>query len=326
MTTQWGRNGRDLRQGLKSGPARLLFAFIAFDIGIIAGYGLSLYLDRENRGHTEQISDQKVEIQSLQEKLSTALADNNTLESLQNLNQALQEKVDNLEQQLSQNTGPEPKTAEKLTATTGEISSLKAQLADANLKSAELEKQVADLWEKAGEQKLKEEELQKALDDNERLQKLLAEKETAVQTLSEERTGLQTKLAETEAAARESAAVTDGLRAELEKAEKQTIPELQAEIYRLRASGAASTEQDSRPAPASPETMPDNSLHPRDRAVVLQVLENAPSLGNLDSGQKEKLIKLLVSGACVTTSLKQTTGDVPIVLLAHLIKELGGDC
>ena len=293
MTTQWGRDGHDLPRRFKNRIAGLLFVFIAFDVGIIAGFGLSLYFDRENRVNTNQFTDQQAEIQRLEEQLSQA----------------------------SDSSIP----IEELVAAEKEVASLKMQLADANLKAAELEKQVADLRAKADEENSKTGELQSVLHENENLKQLLAEKETARQKLDAQRNELQKNLTEAQALVEASALERDSLRAELEKAEKQTIPELQAELAKLRAR-TASPEQDNEAESPSPGNTPANGLQSRKKGLVLQSLKNAPSLNNLDSAQKEKLVELLVSGACVTTSLKEITGDVPIVLLAHLIKELGGDC
>jgi chromosome segregation ATPase len=324
VSNQWGRDTPSITRSRGAPIGTLIAVLLSLGIGAAVGYGALLYGGGTNSGQLDAAEQRVTE-------LNARLA-----ESERQLQQALETARQQAPVDGAYDTG-----SAELDAMTEKLAQVSAELASEKQRVRELEAEIeAVRWAADERGRAASDALRKMAARDElaelselrqvKIPRLEAQVGSLMQRLAESQSQLRSERSSVEELSRQRDAARDA-QTDAEKAlalERSRLVDLQTQLTRMQKAGGESESPQGvvEEKPANAETSSTVNTAGREADLVADALDRTPGIDRLSSADRERLQEMLVSGQCVTTSLKAVFRSVPVVTLRNLMRDLKSGC
>lgn len=324
MSNQWGRDTQSITRSRGAPIGTLIAVLLSLGIGAAAGYGALFYGGGTNTGQLDAAEQRVTE-------LNARLAESE---------RQLQQALETARQQAPVEGAYDAGSAE-LDAMTEKLAQASAELANEKQRVGELEAEIeAVRWAADERGRAASDAFRKMAARDElaelaelrqvKIPRLEAQIGSLMQRLVESQRQLRSEKASVEELSRQRDAGRDA-QTEAEKAlalERSRVVDLQTQLNRMQKESREnqSPKAGSDENPTGADTPPAANTASREADLVAGALDRTPGIDRLSATDRDRLQEMLVSGQCVTTSLKAVFRSVPVVTLRNLMRDLKSGC
>lgn len=324
MSNQWGRDTQSITRSRGAPIGTMIAVLLSLGIGAAAGYGALFYGGGANTGQLDAAEQRVTE-------LNARLAESE---------RQLQQALETARQQAPVEGAYDAGSAE-LDAMTEKLAQASAELANEKQRVGELEAEIeAVRWAADERGRAASDAFRKMAARDElaelaelrqvKIPRLEAQIGSLMQRLAESQRQLRSERASVEEVSRQRDAARDA-QTQAEKAlalERSRVVDLQTQLTRMQKESreSESPKADSDESPTGAETSSAVNNASREADLVAGALDRTPGIDRLSAPDRDRLQEMLVSGQCVTTSLKAVFRSVPVVTLRNLMRDLKSGC
>ncbi|NML73527.1 hypothetical protein HHL25_05225 [Rhizobium sp. S-51] len=340
MSNQWGRDTQSITRSRGAPIGTLIAVLLSLGIGAAAGYGALQVLttpDAQKLARAEEriaaltaeVAERDRQLTQAAEAVQQAQADTEGVSS--------SDKVE-LRQTIAAQRA-------ELDAMTEKLAQASTALEREKQRTVELETEIAAARRNADDQARSADQTKRTADEavSSSLSELRDLKQTRIPGLEAQIISLQKDLATSAARIEKAASEAKELRRQMAAArdarsdsenaltlERARAADLQAQLARMQQQTAGGESKSPQgvveETPASAETSSTVNTAGREVDLVADALDRTPGIDRLSAADRDRLQEMLVSGQCVTTSLKAVFRSVPVVTLRNLMRDLKSGC